>query len=246
MEPDSTIPSTRRRGPPVNRNGDRWIFFDCDSTLSAIEGVDELARMRPASVFEEVKRLTDQAMNGEIPLDSVYGRRLAVIRPTAQECARIGQAYIDTIEPTAVETLKRLRADGWTVAIISGGFLPAIRPLAEFLGVEVVEAVDLYFAADGSYLGFDENHPNARNGGKPEVIRNLRDERGFRTVVMVGDGVSDLETKSEVDLFIGYGGFTPREKVRAGAEVFVTRLADVVEAVDRASLTEIRLPSSDF
>jgi len=108
-----------------------------------------------------------------------------------------------------LETLKRLRADGWTVAILSGGFLPAIRPLARFLGVDVVEAVDLTFTGDGAYSGFDETHPNARNGGKPEVIRNLRKERGFGIVVMVGDGVSDLETKSEVDLFIGYGGFTP-------------------------------------
>jgi phosphoserine phosphatase len=212
-------------------NGERWIFFDCDSTLSAIEGVDELARMRPASVFEEVKRLTDQAMNGEIPLDSVFGRRLAVIRPNAEECARIGQAYIDQIEPTAVETLDRLRQQGWTVAIISGGFLPAIRPLAKFLGVNEVHAVDLHFAPDGAYLGFDEAHPNVRNGGKPDLIRGLRAERGFSQAVMVGDGVSDLETKGAVELFIGYGGFVARDKVRAEAEKFVNRLADVVDMV---------------
>ncbi len=209
-------------------NGDRWIFFDCDSTLSAIEGVDELARMRPDSVFAEVKRLTDQAMNGEIPIDSVFGRRLSVIRPHEEECARIGQAYIDQIEPTALETLGRLRELGWTVAIISGGFLPAIRPFAQFLGIEEIHAVDLYFAADGSYVGFDEAHPNARNGGKPDLIRALRAERGFQKAVMVGDGVSDLETKSAVELFIGYGGFVAREKVQAGAEKFVNRLADVV------------------
>jgi phosphoserine phosphatase len=212
-------------------HGRRWIFFDCDSTLSGIEGVDELARMRPAAVFEEVKRLTDQAMNGEIPIDSVFGRRLAVIRPNAEECARIGQAYIDQIEPTAVETLDRLRQEGWTVAIISGGFLPAIRPLAQFLRVEEVHAVDLRFAPDGSYLGFDEAHPNARNGGKPDLIRGLRNQRGFEKAVMVGDGVSDLETKGAVELFIGYGGFVAREKVRAGAERFVYRLVDVLEMV---------------
>ena len=212
-------------------DGERWIFFDCDSTLSGIEGVDELARLRPASVFEEVKRLTDQAMNGEIPIDSVFGRRLSVIRPSAEECERIGRAYIDRIEPTAVETVDRLRREGWTVAIISGGFLPAIRPLARFLGVEEVHAVDLHFAPDGSYLGFEESHPNARNGGKPDLIRGLRNRRGFGRVVMVGDGVSDLETKDAVDLFIGYGGFVAREKVRAGAECFVYRLADVLEMI---------------
>jgi phosphoserine phosphatase len=212
----------------VNACGTRWIFFDCDSTLSAIEGVDELARLRPPSVFDEVKSLTDQAMNGEIPLDSVYGRRLAVIRPSSEECERIGQMYIETIEPTALDTLHQLRQSGWTVAIISGGFLPAILPLARFLGVEEVHAVDLYFAPDGSYAGFEETHPNARNGGKPRLIEKLRADRGFETAVMVGDGVSDLETKGAADLFIGYGGYTARDKVKAGADVFVTRLADVV------------------
>ena len=211
--------------------GDRWIFFDCDSTLSAIEGVDELARLRPAAVFADVKRLTDQAMNGEIPLDSVYGRRLAVIRPSASECEAIGQAYIQTLEPTAQATLNHLRADGWTVAILSGGFLPAIRPLAQHLGIQEVHAVDLHFAPDGSYTGFEESHPNARNGGKPRLIQQLRAEHGFATAVMVGDGVSDLETKDSVERFIGYGGFTPRDKVRAEADVFVTSLADVVSAV---------------
>jgi phosphoserine phosphatase len=212
-------------------HGDRWIFFDCDSTLSGIEGVDELARMRPVEVFEEVKRLTDQAMNGEIPIDSVFGRRLSVIRPSAEECARIGQAYIDRIEPTALETVRRLREDGWTVAIISGGFLPAIRPLARFLGVAEIHAVDLHFAPDGSYAGFEESHPNARNGGKPDLIRGLRSRRGFEKAVMVGDGVSDLEAKGVVDLFIGFGGFVARDKVRAGSECFVYRLADVLEKV---------------
>ena len=215
----------------MNGSGSRWIFFDCDSTLSAIEGVDELARMRPPAVFEEVKRLTDQAMNGEISLDSVYGRRLATIRPSAAECAQIGQSYIDAVEPTAVATLSQLRENGWTVAILSGGFLPAIMPLARFLGIDEVHAVDLYFSGDGSYAGFEENHPNARNGGKPRLIETLRAQRGIQTVVMVGDGVSDLETKGTANLFIGYGGFTAREKVQRDADVFVMRLAEIPPAL---------------
>ena len=43
-------------------------------------------------------------------------------------------------------------------------------------------------------------------------------------MVMVGDGVSDLETAPEVDLFVGYGGYVARDKVRAMAAHFVTRL----------------------
>ncbi len=206
----------------------KWIFFDCDSTLSAIEGVDELARLRPPEVFAEVVDLTNRAMNGEIPIDQVFGSRLEVIRPSRQECEQIGQLYIDRVEPTAQETVAAVRAQGWTPAIISGGYRPVIQPLAKWLGVETIEAVDLFFDDHGSYTGFEETHPNTRNGGKPEIIRHYRDSHALERVVMVGDGMSDLETREVVDLFVGYGGIVERERVQKEADAFVHRLIDVV------------------
>ena len=41
------------------------IAFDCDSTLSAIEGIDELAAIAGVT-RESVERLTAQAMAGEL------------------------------------------------------------------------------------------------------------------------------------------------------------------------------------
>ncbi len=206
----------------------RWIFFDCDSTLSAIEGVDELARIRPPEVFAEVKGLTDRAMNGEIPIDDVFGLRLDRIRPTRDECLRIGQLYIEQVEPSAKATIDQLRRLGWTPAILSGGYLPVIRPLAEHLRIDHIEAVDLHFDAQGQYTGFDTSHPNTRNGGKPEVIRQLRQTRGIQTAVMIGDGISDLETLPEVQLFAGFGGFVDREAVRSRSPHFITRLDQIL------------------
>ena len=42
------------------------IFFDCDSTLSAIEGVDELARLKGKEW--RVSLLTQKAMDGDLDL----------------------------------------------------------------------------------------------------------------------------------------------------------------------------------
>jgi phosphoserine phosphatase len=56
------------------------------------------------------------------------------------------------------------------------------------------------------------------------VLRRLKAELAPSRIVMVGDGVSDLETLPEVDLFVGYGGVITREKVRAGAPHFITRM----------------------
>ena len=40
----------------------KLICFDCDSTLSAIEGIDELARVRGPEVFARVEAMTHDAM----------------------------------------------------------------------------------------------------------------------------------------------------------------------------------------
>ncbi len=207
--------------------GPRLLVLDCDSTLSAIEGVDELARGRGEATFAAVEAMTHDAMDGRLAVEAVFGKRLEIIRPTAADVAAIGQRYIETIEPTAAETLAALRANGWTPVILSGGFRPAIRPLARHLDIERIEAVELYFDADGAYTGFDDAYPTTRSGGKPAVIRRLKAELRPSRVVMVGDGVSDLETQGEVDLFVGFGRYVVREKVRAGAGAFITSLAEL-------------------
>lgn len=205
----------------------KLLILDCDSTLSAIEGVDELARLRGSEVFARVEAMTHQAMDGRISVEAVFGERLRIIQPTRADVAEIGRRYIETVEPAAVAALAAARSAGWTPLILSGGFRPAIRPLAEYLGIERVEAVDLFFQPSGDYAGFDESYPTTRSGGKPERIRALRSELGPERIVMVGDGVSDLETVPEVDLFIGFGRYLKRAKVKAEAAAFVETLAEV-------------------
>lgn len=207
----------------------KLIVFDCDSTLSSIEGIDELARVKGAEIFREVEALTHAAMNGEVPLDEVFSRRLEIIRPDLSTCQQVAQLYIDTVEPTAVATLDALRAQGWTPVILSGGFKRLIAPLAEYLNIQTVEAVPLELDQDGNYIGFDASYPTTYNGGKPEIIRHLKQTYQPERIVMVGDGVSDLETKSEVDSFVGFGRYTPRAKVEAGADHFIYALDALLE-----------------
>jgi phosphoserine phosphatase len=204
------------------------VLFDCDSTLSAIEGVDELARLRGEEVFARCEALTREAMEGLVPVEEVFGRRLDMISPSIAELDAVGRLYLKHIEPGAVEVTAALRAAGWRIGIVSGGFRRAIMPLADLLGIDLVEAVDIQLDADGNYLGFDRNAPTARSGGKPVVVERLRAAISpNRPIVMVGDGASDLEVKPVVDLFVGFGRYADRPKVRAGAEVFITALTSL-------------------
>ena len=207
----------------------KLICLDCDSTLSAIEGIDELARLRGLAVLGRVEEMTNDAMEGRLPVESVFERRLEIIEPRSEDLAAVGRQYVATVEPTARDTIAALVARGWTVVIVSGGFTQAIQPLADYLGVTRIVAVELYFTPEGSYDGFDESAPTARSGGKAEVLARLRAELKPETTVMVGDGVSDLEAKPQVDRFIGFGGYVVRPKVKAGADAFIVSLAELLK-----------------
>lgn len=207
----------------------KLIIFDCDSTLSAIEGIDELARVRGPEVFRQVEAMTHEAMEGRIAVESVFSRRLDIIRPTRADAAAIGERYIATVEPTARATIATLKERGWTPIIISGGFRPCIRPLAQFLGIERVEAVNLHFDAEGNYAGYDRGFPTTRSGGKPLVVARLKAEFQPAKVIAVGDGVSDLEMKPGVDLFAGFGGYVARPAVRAQAHCFLRNLSEILQ-----------------
>lgn len=205
----------------------KLLIFDCDSTLSAIEGIDELARDKGADIFTEVENLTNAAMNGEVAIDEIFSRRLDIIQPDRATADAVGKLYIDHIEPTALETITLLRNQGWHVVIISGGFTQVIEPLAAHLGIDRIEAVPLKFNTDGSYAGYDTEAPPTRNGGKPDIVLSLKEEYKPTQTVMVGDGISDLETKDVVDTFIGFGRYAERERVVAEATHFVHSLDEI-------------------
>lgn len=205
----------------------KLIIFDCDSTLSALEGVDELARLRGPEVHQRVEAMTNDAMDGRIPVEAVFAGRLEIIRPRRIDLEEVGRRYIETVEPEAIRVLAILRRAGWEPVILSGGFSQAIRPLADHLKINRVEAVELYFGADGSYQGFDTAYPTTRSGGKPEVVARLRSEYHPERIVMIGDGVSDLETKPVVDLFVGFGRYVRRARVAAEADHYIESLADL-------------------
>lgn len=217
--------------PPTRKRG-KVIFLDCDSTLSEIEGIDELARARGTVIFEEIVALTNAAMNGEVPLDEVFGRRMEIIRPTQSMADRVAIRYLETVTAGMSELVSGLQARGWLTVILSGGFAPLIEPLARSLGIEHIEAVPLYFDHDGNYAGYGADYPTTRGGGKNVIIREWRQAMLPERVVMIGDGVSDLETKPDVDMFVGFGGVVAREPVRRGADYWVSEIIAESQLLD--------------
>jgi HAD superfamily phosphoserine phosphatase-like hydrolase len=206
------------------------VVIDVDSTLCGIEGIDWLSELRGSDVGKAVADLTDQAMRGEIPLDSVYGARLDLVHPSVAEMKSLAAAYKASLAPGAAEAIAALRAADRRVVLVSGGLRDAILPVARSLGLSEgdVHAVGIRRGKTGEYAGFDEQSPLATSAGKAEVVRSL----GLpRRVLAVGDGATDLAIRPVVDAFAAFTGYVRRAPVVAGADLSIASFAQLVEIV---------------
>jgi phosphoserine phosphatase len=216
----------------IQAGGMGSVIFDCDSTLSAIEGIEYISKAHRA----EVERLTAAAMNGEVPLEAVYGRRLELVRPGRETVRQLGEAYIDTLVADAREVVAALIEAGVQVRVVSGGLLPGVLAMTRALGIDddAVAAVDVHFDAAGGYAGYDTASPLARSGGKLEVVRAWRGTLR-RPIMFVGDGITDLEVRPAVDVFVAFAGVAARQAVmdRADHVIRAASLAPILPLVLR-------------
>lgn len=196
------------------------ICFDCDSTLSRIEGIDECAKS--IGLGQEMAKLTNAAMNGELPLEDVYQKRLDLIRPNEQAIKSLANLYVAEMVEGVTEVFNILHEHGKQIHIISGGLRQAILPLAALLSVpeNQVHAVDVLFNADGSYQDFNRDSPLARTGGKAEICQQI--SSNSKRMILVGDGKTDLEVQNVGVKVIGFGGVVRREIVEQQADFYVT------------------------
>ncbi|HUS94783.1 MAG TPA: HAD-IB family phosphatase [Patescibacteria group bacterium] len=217
------------RWPPFQH-----IFFDCDSTLTTVEGIDALADA--AGKGWRVSVLTEAAMNGQLDLEEVYAKRLEAVRPTRGQIRAIRQIYKQNIVPDSVETIGAMQHLGLQVYIVSGGLAEPVIEFGNYLGIprQNIRGVGIeYDQLSGEWWQQvdEEQNPNEQfmtynddplvvSDGKALIIQEfLRNTTGRS--LLIGDGVSDLLASHAVDLFVGFGGITSRPKVRAESPLFI-------------------------
>jgi HAD superfamily phosphoserine phosphatase-like hydrolase len=208
------------------------VVIDVDSTLAGIEGIDWLATRRGPELAREVASLTERAMTGEMPLERVYGLRLTMVAPSRDDVGALSAAYRNAVAPGAAAAIRRMRAAGVTVALVSGGVREAILPLARELGLPAaaVHAVSVRFDGSGAYVGYDEKSPLSTQTGKESIVRDLDLPR---PLLAVGDGATDAAMRGAADAFAAYTGFVRRAAVIAAADLEIAsfdRLAEIVLA----------------
>ena len=195
------------------------IIFDCDSTITHAEGIDLLADMN--NVWEEVSVITHRSMENSSLTVDIFEKRLDLVKPTLEQVQDLGDLYIANISKDAKEVIELLQEVDKNVFIVTGGLQPAVNYLAKYLNIDYknVHSVEIYFNQQGEYEGFDKTSPLVNKGGKGKISREITEQYGGS--VLIGDGSNDAEAKSEVELFIGYGGAAKRQKVMDVSEIYI-------------------------
>jgi phosphoserine phosphatase len=99
---------------------------------------------------------------------------------------------------------------------VSGGFTCLIEPVAARLGIvksRVYANMLLFDDVTGMYKGFDYTQPTSESGGKARACETILRTGAHRTLVMVGDGATDMEAVPPAHAAIGFGGNVVREAV---------------------------------
>ncbi|PSR89121.1 Phosphoserine phosphatase [Actinidia chinensis var. chinensis] len=191
------------------------VCFDVDSTVCLDEGIDELAEFCGAG--KAVAEWTARAMSGSVPFEEALAARLSLFKPSLSKVKDFLEKQPPRISPGIDELVKKLKAKNTAIYLVSGGFRQMINPVASILGIRPknISANQLLFGNSGEFLGFDANEPTSMSGGKAAAVQQIRKIHGYKSLVMIGDGATDLEALKPggADLFICYAGVQLRDAV---------------------------------
>lgn len=196
------------------------VVFDCDGTLTSIEGVDELARMN--GVHKTIAQMTAKAMSESGLNPELYASRLDIIQPSEQQVNALSSEYYKNKTPYASEVIKIFLQLRKQVYIVSAGLAPAVKRFGQQLNVpeDNIFAVDINFDTRGNYLNFDHHSVLTFNDGKKHIVGELRSRHA--SIAYIGDGLNDLITVDIVNYFIGFGGFFQRQIIADHAHFYIT------------------------
>lgn len=202
------------------------ILFDCDGTLSSIEGIDELAREN--KVEDAVSFLTAEAM-GKTGLNLLlYQERLAMVKPTCMQVKKLAEKYFTHKLPDIEKVIAVFKRLNKKMYVVSAGLYPAVSAFAELLGIsrENVFAVNIYFDSAGQYIDFDHATPLVVREGKRQIVEEIK--KRHPRVLLIGDGLNDLAANDLVSRFVGFGGAYNRKNIEALCQFYITKMLQLL------------------
>ena len=179
----------------------RLVQFDVDSTFIQQEAIELLAAK--AGVLDEVSRITESAMRGELDFEQSLRARVALLKGLDQSVISEVQAEI-TLTDGARELVSTLHSKGHSVSLVSGGFIDIIEPMIKELSIQYFKANKLEIVDEvltGGLVG-----PIIDRAAKGSALIEFASMSGVDLIhtVAIGDGANDLDMMAAAGLSIAF------------------------------------------
>ncbi|MCH9638055.1 MAG: phosphoserine phosphatase SerB [Betaproteobacteria bacterium] len=178
------------------------LAMDMDSTLLAIESIDEVADMH--HIKPQVAAITQQTMRGEISFEESIRNRTALLKGLNQDALQ--KVYDERVKlnPGAEKLLTQAKTAGLKTMVISGGFTFFTDRIKEKLALDYAAANILEIKekkVTGNVVG-----EIIGKEGKAKVLNQVREKLGLKRehIITIGDGANDLGMMAEAGVSIAY------------------------------------------
>lgn len=182
----------------------KLFVTDLDSTLVAIETIDEIADL--LGLRTQVAAITEKAMAGELDFKAALEERVALLEGLPEE--KLEQVYRlrMKLNPGARDTLAWLKRQGIITALVSGGFTYFTDKLKQALPLDATLACQLEIK-QGRLTG-NLTGKIVDKYAKAEFVTDLAKKHGieFEQIVAMGDGANDLSMLERAGLGVAYHG----------------------------------------
>ena len=179
----------------------RLVQLDVDSTFIQQEAIELLAAK--AGVLEEVSRITEVAMRGELDFAQSLVARVALLQGLSEDSFVQVQQEI-TVTDGAADLVTLLHQKGHCVSLVSGGFTNILQPMVDAMKIDFYRANTLE-VVDGKLTGKLLGAMIDR-AAKADALREFATACGvdLSNTVAIGDGANDLDMMDIAGISIAF------------------------------------------
>jgi phosphoserine phosphatase len=205
----------------------RLVQLDVDSTFIQQEAIELLAAK--AGVLDEVARITESAMRGELDFAESLIARVSLLKGLPETVFDQVRQEI-SLTPGATELVKLLHHKGHCVSLVSGGFVNIMQPIVDELKIDyfianTLEVIDGHLT--GKLLG-----EIVDRAAKAIALKEFAAQANvdIANTVAIGDGANDLDMMAIAGISIA---FNAKPIVAAAADYSINEpsLASVAEII---------------
>jgi D-3-phosphoglycerate dehydrogenase len=212
-----------------------WFIIDFDSTFTQVEAMEELAAIslkndpEKEAIIEQIKHLTDLAMDGKMPFNKSLKARIALLSAKKYHLNMLVNKLRKKVSPSFARNKEFFKKYQGRILIVSGGFKEFIAPVVKsfFIDEDCIYANTFIYDKKNNIIGSDEENPLAQEAGKVKLLKQLK-LKG--QVIAIGDGYTDYQMRESgmVEQFFAFTENIARERVLAKADCIAPSLDEIL------------------